>query len=410
MNEPRKNESRLIEFWKIKRLSILDALFGVTLLTILLIIPLYIYYPTQPVLLSLASGTSGGTYSEFAVVLKKTIKKDGMAILDESSQGSIDNLERISKEKDGVDLALAQEGIASSKHHIPPEVRVDQFKVLAYLYDAYLFVAVSVDKKTDYLKSIEDINSVPSRGSKKIVIKPLTIYAGGNKSGTRVVFGLIAPSLRPSHENLDFNQAATGLLGGEIDVCFFLTADRASAIETLKRARDDSGKIRFLGFKQVNEITRPNKWLQPEIIAGVSTVKAREVLLGRSSLPELVAYNIADYIKNPGSQLRKEFTNLVSDPYIKDLNTLTYDYHPGAIRRYENKGSRVFGIGRDEFLSFLRATYPVLGLIIAHIAGFIFAFISRKKKQEGKPATDISKETIKALIDEYQSQVKKDTN
>jgi uncharacterized protein len=69
--------------------------------------------PAPPKEISIAAGAPGGAYIGYAEAYRDVLARYGISLHVEETNGSVDNLERLLREEDPVDLALVQGGIAT---------------------------------------------------------------------------------------------------------------------------------------------------------------------------------------------------------------------------------------------------------------------------------------------------------
>jgi TRAP-type uncharacterized transport system substrate-binding protein len=75
---------------------------------------LHFVHPAPPHTLTISSGPKGSTFETVAERYKRILARDGVALKVLQSEGSLDNLSRLSNARSGVDIALVQSGISES--------------------------------------------------------------------------------------------------------------------------------------------------------------------------------------------------------------------------------------------------------------------------------------------------------
>jgi len=179
--------------------------------------------PPPPKVLRLAAGTADGYYQAIGKRYESVLEPEGLDdVIVIRTEGSIDNLRRLSDETDQVDVALVQGGLAS-------DVDTKNIVAIAGIFYEPVWVLVRAGVRAARLSDLKN---------RRIAIGP-------EGSGTRV---LAAELLAANDINADSatlldigtGHALRALDSGEIDAAFFVTSEPSrgmSDILTRKRAR-----------------------------------------------------------------------------------------------------------------------------------------------------------------------------
>ncbi|MBU1330841.1 MAG: C4-dicarboxylate ABC transporter substrate-binding protein [Gammaproteobacteria bacterium] len=207
--------------------------------------------PPPPMSASLATGTQGGAYRQFAERLKEELAKEGFELNLVTSSGSRDNLQRLLADNPEVQIALVQSGLG--RQLSPAEQGRLHSLGAIYQEPLWLFYRrdVALDRITDLLS--------------------LRLGLGGDGSGTRAasdaILGAnaIAPAQYPeAWQSLGGGAAARALTAGELDAAFFvgpaennlvqqLAANPAIALAHFRRAAAYEARLPFFNRVTVGE-------------------------------------------------------------------------------------------------------------------------------------------------------------
>lgn len=207
--------------------------------------------PPPPMSASMATGTQGGAYRQFAEQLKEELAKEGFELNLVPTSGSHDNLRQLLADEPEVQIALVQSGL---ERQLEPAER-ERLQTLGAIYQEPLWLfhrsAASLDRIADLL--------------------PLRLALGGAGSGTRAasdaVLGVngIAPEQYPEHwQDIGGGRAARALMAGELDAAFFvgpaenvlvqqLAAHPDIALAHFRRAAAYEARLPFLNRVTVGE-------------------------------------------------------------------------------------------------------------------------------------------------------------
>ena len=181
--------------------------------------------------LVIATGPETGTYHALGLALGRLLETHGIvdSVTVIPTDGSVANMQLISAESGGADLAFIQ---SNAPAH-------GGARLIAPLYDEVLHILVSNKASTD-INSIEDLSG-----------RRVSLGAAG--SGTRQIAERILEHFRvePGEDlTIDEPVAAKGLIDGSVDAAFFLTAIPSTTVEQL--AQLDA--VRFLSLGDAQEL------------------------------------------------------------------------------------------------------------------------------------------------------------
>jgi uncharacterized protein len=181
--------------------------------------------PPPPMSASMATGTQGGAYQQFAERLKEELAKEGFELHLVPTSGSRDNLQQLLADAPQVQIALVQSGL--ERQLAPAEQQRLESLGAIYQEPLWLFYRreASLDRIADLL--------------------PLRLGLGGEGSGTRAasdaILGAnaIAPEQYPATwQSLGGGKAARALLAGELDAAFFVGPAENALVQQLAASPD----------------------------------------------------------------------------------------------------------------------------------------------------------------------------
>ena len=184
--------------------------------------------PAPPDHITIATGSPSGAYYAFGKAYSKSLQKYGITPEVISTAGSAENLQLLSADDGGVDVAFLQGGIR-------PSGRSDDIISLGSLYYEPLWV---------FHVAGFGINQLSELRGKRIAV-------GREGSGTKVLAMQLLALNGVSIQNTNiFSQggekAADMLLKGKVDAAFLVTAHRTPVIQQLLRAK----KLQLMSFQR----------------------------------------------------------------------------------------------------------------------------------------------------------------
>lgn len=215
---------------------------AVLITTIAFVIAYQFVEPAPPRELTITTGGEDGAYYRFALRYREILARSGIELHVESSAGSIENLERLTR-SDGAegaaDVALVQGGTGD------PEFAKDLVS-LGSLYREPLWIFVRGDAREDTLTSLADTRmAIGPEGSGTRSIVQLLLEENGLASASA--------QLSP----LGGTAAARALLEGKVDVAFFVGSARAESVSMLLEA----DAVSLLSMSRVDAYRRRHRFL-----------------------------------------------------------------------------------------------------------------------------------------------------
>jgi len=203
---------------------------------------LHFVHSAPPHALTISSGPKGSSFETIAERYSKLLAKDGIKLTVLPSQGSLQNLQRMTDPKSHVDIALVQSGV-----HVDPDSDDDLESLGGMFYQPLLI----------FYRSPKPLQRLSELTSQRIAIGP-------EGSGTRfLALALLkANGIEPGGTTtltaLEGEAARTALLRRQVDA-IFLTGDSASTA-TLRELVHTDG-IRLFEFPQADAYVRRFSYL-----------------------------------------------------------------------------------------------------------------------------------------------------
>jgi len=176
--------------------------------------------PTPPKHLTIAAGSKGGAYLEFALQYKKLLALNGVELTVLETEGSIENLSLLGRGE--VDIALLQSGIAEVSEH-PDLLGIGSlyFEPL-WIFTRKNFVLIRLSQL--YKRRL--VLGPEGSGTRKVVLQLLDDN------------GIDCDKLNVS--KLTGSAAAEALVNGEIDIMFIVAATSSPTVKSLLNNKDIS--------------------------------------------------------------------------------------------------------------------------------------------------------------------------
>jgi TRAP-type uncharacterized transport system substrate-binding protein len=242
-DQPKKTKLRLLP--QIQRISWRDffATVGPVLLASVIAIAIAYHFvqPAPPHTITISSGPDGSTYRSIAERYRKVLARNGITLQILPSAGSLENLQRLTDPKSGVDVAFVQGGVAG-RTDISNLVSLGSlfFEPLAIVY-----------------RSPRPLQRLSQFAGKRIAIWP-------EGSGTRFLAlallkgNEIEPNGRTKLVDLAGQPAVDALLKHQVDAAF-LMGDSAGG-KTIRQMLHTKG-IRLFDFPQADAYLRRFRYL-----------------------------------------------------------------------------------------------------------------------------------------------------
>lgn len=241
MNEERKetdNVSRTaVKIWLSTALSTVRVAWPLLLVCLLTVfLALHYVRPAPPKTLTIASGAAGSRFQLAALQYQKILARSGIKLNVLTTEGSLDNLDRLRTPSSGVDIALVQSGLSQP----------DQAGNLVSLGSLF-YVPLTI-----FYRSPHPLDRLSQLHGHRIAIGP-----EGSGTRTLAMALLRANEIEPGGptELLDLEgaEARSALLSGKADAVF-LTGDSATP-ETIREMLHAAG-IRMFDFPQADAYVR----------------------------------------------------------------------------------------------------------------------------------------------------------
>ena len=203
---------------------------------IVVLVTLHFVQPAPPHSLTMASGAKGSNFESIAQRYQKILGRSGIKLKLIESEGSLDNLNRLSDPKSGVDIALVQSGITTNSD----------------TGDIVSLGSVFYQPLTIFYRSPKPLLRLSELQGHRIAIGP-------DGSGTRFLAlallnaNEIEPNGATSLLSLEGEGAKSALLRREVDA-IFLSGDSASPATI--RAMLHAEGIRLFHFEQADAYVR----------------------------------------------------------------------------------------------------------------------------------------------------------
>ncbi len=198
--------------------------------------------PPPPSRIVMSSGSEDGAYHMFAQRYQELLARDGISLEVRTSTGSLENIQRLEAQNDGVEIAFVQGGTSEAAGS-------QDLRSIASLYYEPLWV---------FSRGAKRLERLPKVRGKRIAIDQ-------EGSGTRHMALVLLEANRVSGPpttllSIGGQEAAEALLRGEIDVAFFVTSADSAVIGRLMRDRD----VRLMSFERADAYAR--KYAEPAAV------------------------------------------------------------------------------------------------------------------------------------------------
>jgi TRAP transporter TAXI family solute receptor len=236
---------QLVKIPKIPRISwrdLAETLGPVLLLSIgAILVALHFVHPAPPSTLTIAAGPEGSTFHNMAQRYQQVMKGKGITLNILATQGSVDNLNRLTDRGQKVDVALVQSGLTTNND-------TSDLVSLGSLFYLPLTIFYRADKPIEYLSQLK---------GKRIAV-------GLEGTGTRMLALTLlkANGIEPGGDtillSLEGEGARKALMARQADA-IFLSGDSA-APATLREMLKAEG-VRLYDFPQADAYTRRFRYL-----------------------------------------------------------------------------------------------------------------------------------------------------
>ncbi len=237
-------QTSMMETMGLGRAATISALI-LTVLVTSLIVFLFIR-STPPKTIVMTSGDDNSIFRKVASRYEKVLARNGVKLTILPSEGSLENLDRLSNPAYRVDVGFVQSGLTKGRN-------IEKLMSLGSISYVPLFVFYKGTKPVEVLSDLQ---------SKRLAIGP-------DGSGTNAIATALLEmnGIEPGEETelweMDDEEAASDLIAGRMDAVFFM-ADSASSTLIRKLLREPG--IRLVNFSQADAYTRRLGYLNKLIL------------------------------------------------------------------------------------------------------------------------------------------------
>ncbi len=204
--------------------------------------------PACPDQIIIAAGQPGGSYYACAQQYQQLLKAHGIDVKIKSTNGSVENLQRLSADQPQIDLAFIQGGMCGKERH-------PQLRSLASLYYEPVWIFFRTNSQD------ADTAEAPPQDLGDLAGKRIAI--GRKGSGTRQLalsllsLNNIEPGGVTELAELGVNQAADAVRNGEVDAAFFVMSPEAGLIKELLQ----NDQVKPLSLRRVKTYAAHHQYL-----------------------------------------------------------------------------------------------------------------------------------------------------
>lgn len=222
---------------------------GVAFCVILAAVALYFWQPAPPSTITIATGPAESNFQVFAERYKKILAKNGVTLVIVPSEGSLDNLKKLTQPEARVDVALVQGGMSGA-------VDTSNLRSLGSLFNEPIIIAYRNPQPIQRLSELQGKRiAIGSDGSGGRYLAERLLRANGIQEGGSTT--LLA---------LTGQAALDSLTRNEIDA--LIMQDDSVSLDTLRKTLLASD-IRLFDFPQADAYVRRFRFLSKlEIPAG----------------------------------------------------------------------------------------------------------------------------------------------
>jgi len=229
-----KIQTNIMETMGMGRAAAISALILIVLVAVLIIFLFIRSAPPKTIVMT--SGDENSTFRKVADRYAKVLAKNGVKLVIQNSEGSLENLQRLSNPKYRVDVGFVQSGLAKGNN-------IENLMSLGSVSYIPLFVFYKGEKPVEVLSEFQ---------GRRLAIGP---EGSGTNALARTLLEMngIEPEGDTELWEMDDQEAADDLLAGRMDAVFFM-ADSASS-DLIRKLRKEPG-VRMVNFVQADAYTR----------------------------------------------------------------------------------------------------------------------------------------------------------
>ncbi len=300
------------------------------LVAVISVVMLTFINTAAPSSLTMASGEEGSVYQKYAQKYQKILAKQGVTITIVPSNGSIDNLNKLTNNKVKVDVGFVLSGVAQG-------IKVDKLKSLGSVAYQPIFVfyrGESKDSIADFAGHRLNIGE-PGSGTQALALTMLKengIVPGGD---TKLIE---TSSINPVND----------LLEDKVDAIFVM-GDSAS-VDLIKTLVKTPG-INIFNFIQADGYTKRIKYLHKLVLPEGALDLGKNIPVNDLNLVapsvELIARNdlhpaLSDLLLDAAQEIHGKGGLFVKAGEFPNLNTQEFQVSPDAIRYYKSGKSFLY--------------------------------------------------------------------
>ena len=233
-----KIQTSIMETMGFGKTATISALILIALVTVLIVF-LFIN-STPPKTIIMTSGDDGSMFYKIADKYAKVLARNGVKLKVIKSEGSLENLDRLSNHSYRVDVGFVQSGLTKGR-------KIDNLVSLGSVAYEPLFIFYRGNKPVEILSQFK---------GKKLAIGPDgsgTNYLAANLLSMNGIEPEQPPEAPTELWEMDDEEAAQDLLNGKVDAVFFM-ADSASS-QLMRKLLHEPG-IQLMNFTQADAYTR----------------------------------------------------------------------------------------------------------------------------------------------------------
>lgn len=324
----RKTWARLTELYGNSVVSFLAWTLG--LVAVLSVVLLTFINTAAPTSLTMASGEEGSVYQKYALKYQKILARQGVTITIVPSNGSIDNLNKLTSNKVKVDVGFVLSGVAQG-------IKVDKLKSLGSVAYQPIFVFYRGESKVSIADFAGHRLNIGEPGSGTHALALNILKENGILPGEETKL-IETPSVNPVND----------LLEDKVDAIFVM-GDSAS-VDLIKTLVKTPG-INIFNFRQADGYTKRIKYLHKLVLPEGSLDLGKNIPVNDLNLVapsvELIARDdlhpaLSDLLLDAAQEIHGKGGLFVKAGEFPNLTTQEFQVSPDAIRYYKSGKSFLY--------------------------------------------------------------------
>lgn len=289
--------------------------------------------------IKLGTAGVGGIYNEAATAIKQAADKDGtLEIETKTTAGSAANVRLLAQ--DFLDAAIVQSDIAydalNGENNFEKSGSLEGYSAVAALFTEACHIVVRKDSKID---SVDDLLGK-------------TVSIGEAESGTELnakqilsAYGLNAKMVK--EKNLNYAEAASQLVDGDIDAAFFTLGLNATVVDELSKQCDI--RLLSIGKAAADKLKSTYSYIDctvPKdtykgIDSNINTIAVKAVLLVSNRVSANNVKTLTKLIFDYSDELQLTVSADVDLNLENASDGVRIPFHKGAAQYYSEKGIKV---------------------------------------------------------------------